>query len=375
MKCDEAQNRLDEYVDGTLAYSESIEVAKHAERCAECSALVLSMTKLQHEVELLPKEITPGRDLWPAIANEIGTDQPRARIVRHNFKEVNPETLGSRSQHAGSRGWNLGFAAAAILIIVAGSFWFATRSSGPAWNVEKLEGLPEVDHELVSQSGQLHIGDWLVTDGNSKARLSVGMIGEIEVEPNTRLRLVQANVTDHRVSLQRGTIRARIWAPPRLFFVETPSALAIDLGCAYTLTVDQSGAGFLHVTGGYVALEFDGHESLIPEGAMCATRPGRGPGTPFLEDASQLMRTALTQYDFDNGGTVALKSVLAESRKADVLTLWHLLRSAEDSDRELVYDKLAAIAPPPDDVNREGILHGDRVMLERWGKDLGVSVI
>jgi len=120
-----------------------------------------------------------------------------------------------------------------------------------------------VDNERVSESGQLHIGDWLETDGNSKARLAVGLIGEIEIEPNTLLRLVQANLTDHRIELKHGTIRATIWAPPRLFFVETPSAVAVDLGCAYTLVVDETGGSFLHVTSGYVALEFDGHESLF----------------------------------------------------------------------------------------------------------------
>jgi hypothetical protein len=374
MKCDEVQNRMDEYVDGTLVHAESIAVAEHVARCSECSARLQSMTELQNEVASLPKEITPARDLWPAIADMIGADQPRATIVRHNFGKRTPDTrsFAARNPRRG-RGWSLGFAAAAVLVIAVGSFWFATRPSGPAWSVEKLEGLPMVDNERVSQSGELHIGDWLETDGNSKARLAVGLIGEVEIEPNTRLKLMQASLTDHRIALQKGTIHATIWAPPRLFFVETPSAVAVDLGCAYTLTVDETGASFLHVTSGYVALEFDGRESLIPEGAMCATRPGRGPGTPFLEDASELMRTALMHYDFDHGGSVALKSVLAESRKADALTLWHLLRSAEDSDRELVYDKLASIAPPPDDVNREGILHGDRNMLERWGKDLGVS--
>ena len=34
---------------------------------------------------------------------------------------------------------------------------------------------------------------------------------------------------------------ARIWAPPRLFYVNTPSAVAEDLGCAYTLEVDDLG--------------------------------------------------------------------------------------------------------------------------------------
>jgi hypothetical protein len=38
-----------------------------------------------------------------------------------------------------------------------------------------------------------------------------------------------------------------IWAPPRLFFVDTPSAVAADLGCSYTLEVKDDGAGVLRV--------------------------------------------------------------------------------------------------------------------------------
>jgi len=60
MKCDEVQNRLDEYVDETLAYPESTEVAQHMERCGECSALLRSLTKLQHEVASLPNKINSG---------------------------------------------------------------------------------------------------------------------------------------------------------------------------------------------------------------------------------------------------------------------------------------------------------------------------
>jgi hypothetical protein len=59
--------------------------------------------------------------------------------------------------------------------------------------------------------------------------------------------LVAARWTDHRLALDHGAIEARIWAPPRLFFVETPSARAVDLGCVYTLEVDRAGAGRLSV--------------------------------------------------------------------------------------------------------------------------------
>ena len=63
----------------------------------------------------------------------------------------------------------------------------------------------------------------------------VGEIGSVEVEPNTRLRVVAAQPGEHRLALERGEIRAKITAPPRLFFVETASGTAVDLGCEYKL--------------------------------------------------------------------------------------------------------------------------------------------
>jgi hypothetical protein len=56
------------------------------------------------------------------------------------------------------------------------------------------------------------------------------------------------------LSLERGALHARIAAPPRLFIVDTPSAMAVDLGCEYKLDVDAAGNSRLHVTSGFVAL-------------------------------------------------------------------------------------------------------------------------
>jgi hypothetical protein len=168
---------------------------------------------------------------------------------------------------------------------------------------------------------------------------------------------------------------ARIWAPPRLFFVDTPSAVAADLGCAYTLEVDDGGASLLRVTSGWVALQLKDRESVVPAGAACATRPGIGPGTPYFEDASENFRAALSKFDFEPQNTAwskipALNLVLAESRPRDTLTLWHLLSRVEGADRALVYERLAALAPPPDGVTREGILQLDSQMLSLWKERL-----
>ena len=158
---------------------------------------------------------------------------------------------------------------------------------------------------------------------------------------------------------------ARIWAPPRLFFVDTPSAVAADLGCAYTLEVDDRGASLLRVTLGWVALELKDRESMVPAGAACETRPGVGPGTPYFEDASPAFREALEKIDFENDAA-ALTSLLDQARLRDTLTLWHLLARVDGNDRVRVYEKMTAFVPPPPGVTREGVLQLDQQMLESW---------
>ncbi len=260
-------------------------------------------------------------------------------------------------------------AAAAFAVLLAGG-WLLLERSRPAWEVAKLEGAPRIGSTLIGEAGRLGVGQWLETDGASRARIRVGLIGQVEVEPNSRLRLVAARRTDHRLALDRGAIHARIWAPPRLFFVETPSALAVDLGCRYTLKVDDAGAGLLRVMTGWVSLEHKGRVSFVPAGAMCATRKGFGPGTPYLADAPEAIRAALARLDFERlspeARAAALGVVLAEARKDDALTLWHLLSRTEGQERSRVYDRLAALAPPPPGVTRDGVLRGDQGMLDQW---------
>ena len=172
-----------------------------------------------------------------------------------------------------------------------------------------------------------------------------------------------------RLALDRGKIHALISAPPRFFFVDTPSAVAVDLGCAYTLEVDDAGASLLRVTSGWVALQLKDRESIVPAGAACRTQPGVGPGTPYFEDAVPEFRQALSSVDFAKDAS-SRQSALAElfkySRRRDTLTLWHLLSRVDGAERSRVYDKIASFAPPPEGVTREGVLKLDQKMLDLW---------
>jgi hypothetical protein len=88
----------------------------------------------------------------------------------------------------------------AIGLVVAGT-WFALRSSRPVWEVSSLSGAPRVGSERIGRTGRLALGQSLETDSGSRAKINVGQIGEVEVEPDTRIRLVEARPTEHRLAL------------------------------------------------------------------------------------------------------------------------------------------------------------------------------
>jgi hypothetical protein len=239
-----------------------------------------------------------------------------------------------------------------------------------SWSVEAIAGAPTAGNRVISENGKLAVGQFLETDANSRARVQVANIGQVEIAPNSRVQLVKTHSTEHRLSLERGFLQAKILAPPRLFIVDTPSAVAVDLGCEYTLEVDKDGNSKLHVTSGYVALEKDGRESIVPAGAICLTKRGKGLGTPFSEDASEAFRNALVRFDFQNGGSDALQLIIKESAFYDTLSLWHLIPRTRDADREKVFDALSKYVKPPAGTTRAGILRLDKKMLDQWWAEI-----
>jgi hypothetical protein len=357
------------YCHGELSNEESKQFAEHIISCTRCRTKYEEVKLGIKLAEQLPQLSAP-EHLW--------------RNVEHLLEQQTETVVGSRSfRRSGFWTWRVQMAAAAALLLVAGAgaLWIykSRRIVGPtvpdgpkgSWLVRRLDGSPRIGSETIAQNGQLGIGEWLVTDEKSRAQIAVGSIGNVEIDQNTRVRLLANEPTEHRLELARGKMSARIWAPPRLFFVDTPSAVAADLGCAYTLEVDDHGGSILHVTSGWVALQLKDRESIVPAGASCETRPGIGPGTPYFVDATHPFRDALKKIDFNGDSqTAALTSMLDQARPRDTLTLWHLLPRVNGEDRARVYDKLAAFAPPPAGVTREGVLRLDQTMLATWRQTL-----
>lgn len=374
--------QISAYCHGELSSEDSKQFAEHIISCVKCRTKFEEIKLGIKLAEQLPQLSAP-EHLWREIEPVLDSNN---EVPAHALTDS--QTPHTRPLFAYAA------AAAAVLLTGAGFLWFYSNrppASIPAqpsgslitmartsWRVKRLDGTPRIESQRISDSGLLGIGEVLETDGRSRAQISVGSIGNVEIDQNTRVKLLATEPTEHRLELARGKMSARIWAPPRLFFVDTPSAVAADMGCAYTLEVDEHGSSQLLVTSGWVALQWENRESIVPAGAACETRKGVGPGTPYFVDATPAFREALRNVDlYPDGSTKhaafksgALTSVLEQARQRDTLTLWHLLPRVNGDDRARVYDKLALLAPPPTGVTREGVLQLHEKMLEAWRQSL-----
>jgi hypothetical protein len=328
------------------------------------------------DVEQLERALAPLRyrdrvyEVPPAAAQEIPLRRRFGRWTLSRWGRERPQTPARFAS----------LVAVAAALVAATVVWRMPREQAlvaevsphppalpaAAFPVERLEGAPRVNAQPIEATARLGVGQWLETDPGSRARIAVADIGEVEVSGRSRVRLTSTGPAQHRLDLERGALAAKVNAPPRLFVVGTPAATAVDLGCAYTLEVDDDGRGLLRVTSGWVSLEDAGRTSLVPARASCETRRGKGPGTPSYEDAPRALRDALRRFDFESGGADAVAGVLDAARPRDALTVWHLLPRVDGALRTKVYERLRVLVPPPTGIGGDVVLRLDPSALERW---------
>jgi FecR-like protein/putative zinc finger protein len=340
--------QLAAHLDGQLAQSKADQVELHLRQCPRCQTEHEQVGRGRAMVGHLPLVEAP-EAIWSSIEAAFQENRSRQAPVAFRWRWV---------------------AATVVLVLAGAAYWRLTHPPVRRWAVARLVGSPSVGMRVLHGAGRIGAGEWIETDARSRATIQVGEIGSVEVAPNTRLRVVATRSDEHRLALTRGEIRAKISAPPRLFFVETASGTAVDLGCEYELKAGEDGSGLLRVTRGWVSFQWNGIESLVPAGASCRTRPQAGPGIPYFDDAPESLKQALEVLGLEKSGNDELGTILSASRVRDTLTLWHLISRVDAGDRVRVFERIAALTPVPAGVSREQALKLDPETLQRWKDEL-----
>ena len=331
MKCNEFELLISDYLDGVISPAQKLEFEEHLRGCDNCRNELSETMKLLERVAALPNGIDPPADLWKNIETRIVPSNPVKKI--HPMNET-PDLNKYRALKSNRiYRYALVTLIAAVILVTFLPALLKNKVSiqqiqnkiVPTWKVTRTMGITLLASNILDKSGLIQEGEELETKDSSGAVIEIDSLGTVTLEPNTKIKFIKSDSSEKRISIIYGSVHAKINAKPRTFFVDTKSATAIDLGCAYNLTVDSGGNAMLYVDSGSVILSSNGRESLVPAGKYCMAKSGIGPGTPYRQNASKEFKDALLSYDFGNGGSEAVNTLLKHAKKTDAVTLINML--------------------------------------------------
>lgn len=251
-------------------------------------------------------------------------------------------------------------ALAASLLIVAGAAsagfwaWRLQWPDGRAWKMETATGTTPID-----------IGREISLRGSGGAVANIARIGSMRIGPRTSFELRATRGSRHRLRLSDGFLHVRVFAPPVSVVVETAAGDVIDMGCEFLLAAD-AGRSEVVVLSGWVQMENEAGDVMVPAGATSTMTPGAVPSVPIFTDAPEGFRDAADRLGQSGAAVDALVRL---ARPRDVYTLLQLaLRHPAAADALL--RRAAELSPPPGDVTVGRILRGDRQALWTWSDSL-----
>ncbi len=257
-------------------------------------------------------------------------------------------------------------AAAAVLLALGVHRHRLDWDAGRPWTVEGAAS--------ASAAYALGEGQRITTGNGAGASIAVARIGRIELSPGSAMRLVETRPAHHRVDLEHGHLRARIWAPPGYFGLSDGRSEIIDLGCDFEVWKDPAGSGRVRVLSGWIVWRGAMGEQLVPAGHEVRIDHGRL-STPLRNDAPAAFRDAVTALDAllardatDAGALAAAAvQVAASASDADRISLLSLLLQRPALASGPLYARAAsAFGMPLDPAQRDALAAGDRTAVDAW---------
>jgi hypothetical protein len=256
------------------------------------------------------------------------------------------------------KSWVLALAAALAIALGARMWWSSTPRAG--YEVIGLAGLDRV-----------HAGESFETSAGQTATVRVATLGDVEVQPGSRVRVDDAGEKVHKLYLDRGSVSATIFAKPEQFQIGTPAGLSVDLGCKYDLSVSDDGVSTMTVTFGRVRFEAHGKSVIVPKGSMCTATREDGPCIPVPLDMSPEFRDAALRLErADPPDPRDIDTVC--DRELDIhektsVTIWHLFTNAESAEvRAKMFEQLTKVYPPPAGCDVAALENRDAKLVAAW---------
>lgn len=264
------------------------------------------------------------------------------------------------------RVWPFAAAATVACLAVLGSIQYRLSwVSGDPWQT--------------SHAGPLSVGQSITVVGDQPLDVRVARIGRLSVSKGSQLDLVQTRAGGHVVRLERGHLRARIWAPPGFFSAQVGDATIVDLGCEFDLW-QGGGAGRVLVRSGWVSYRLADEDILVPAGYQLTYRDGqaRSPmrprASPDLIRATARLDAALARGANEEEVDALSAQAAGAMTKDDAFTALSLLTRFPKLARTELYPALAqALGTQPSLAHRQAWSRGSQQAMDAWWQKMPVQ--
>mgnify|MGYP001159240272 FL=1 len=298
------------------------------------------------------------------IQNLLGRYGVRAR-------DLSAPRMAAPSRLRRSLPWALA-ASIALLLMGAGFQYRLSWTADGSWSAVLGKGSPSAANIMLAP------GQRLGTATNQTAMIEVARIGEIRLSPDSRLRLLETRSGHHRVKLEHGHMRARIWAPPGYFAVSTEHAEVVDLGCDFDIWTNADGSGRVSVRSGWVSYRVGSEDILVPQGytlGFAADRvqtPLADGATPEFAQAVETLESAVRADPYAPTINASAQAVAVAARDEDAFTLLSLLTRWPRLATTDLYSRLGKTLGIEDDdaQHRRAWVSGDAQAIDAWWQKL-----
>lgn len=263
--------------------------------------------------------------------------------------------------------------AASLVLVAAGAYglwsWRWSWPSGSPWTVAISRPAS------ASTTAELRLDQPMHLDAAATAKVRIARIGTMQVQPGSSFTLVESSSRRHRVQMDAGAVRVRVWAPPGKFAFNTPAGTVLDMGCIFDLWVEADGTSRVTVKTGWVEMENGWGEVLVPAGASSVMTAAARPGVPIFDDADARFiqgARAFEQASDDKARASALETIVQTARRRDVYSLLLLARYSRVEWQRALLERAAQLVPPPAPGTVEAIMAGDVDQLWAWKDTLGL---
>ncbi len=370
MQCSEVRLYLESYVKNELPFSLHKKIYNHLSGCKNCSLdadvvrLVFGDAQKSHSnfINLKKHE------------NEINKSEYN-NFSAYNFetdslvKDLNKNSSSRIKIKKNKRGKFIiaATAFASILLAAVIGFLFFNQNNIAFLSVDKLYGGAEIGENKIDSYGMLKPGEWLNTGENSKSRIKLGMMGEIDVEPSSQIKLLKINSTGNYFYLQSGIINAAVWGASRRLFINTPAGEIIDFGSTFSFQINEDKSSVIKVKSGWAALHLKNQFVIVPAGNDCETNGVVG--IPFNSNTTEKFKENLR--NFISGKNNSVSEILNSAGKNDLISLWYLLVSSYQFEREDIFNRIKRLEANTKIISSKEIMKLDESALNKLWEVMG----